>query len=158
MVAADIARLQSADKTFQLLFNGPGPVPSSWQIRYYEDDSAKRFDLMIFVTYVSKDDRVFVLRGSADEKGEELIVANQQAVRAAGIRPRIPDEIPNEPGFCLNHAFIAESTYRSQEMVNVGIFMPSLPDVTFSISSNKDAYADYPKDESRERKRRSSPC
>lgn len=147
MVAADIARLESADKTFELTSNGPGPVPSSWQIRYYEDASAKRFHLLTFVTYVSKDDWVFVLRGSTSAPGEEQSVAAQQAARAAGIRPRAPDEVPAEPGFCLEHAFVADNTYRSQEMINVGIFLPSLPDVTFSISSNKDAYSDYPQEE-----------
>ncbi|WEF32087.1 T6SS immunity protein Tli4 family protein [Pseudoduganella chitinolytica] len=153
MVAKDIARLESARKTFELVFNGPGPVPSSWQIRYYEDHIAKKLDLMMFITYVNKDGRVFILRGAAEEKGEVSVVANQEAVRAASIRPRNPEEVPSEPGFCLDHAFIAESTYRSQEMVNVGIFMPSLPDVTFSISSNKDAYADYPKDEFERKKK-----
>ena len=32
-------------------------------------------------------------------------------------------------------------------MISAGIYLPSLPDVTFSISSNKDAYSDYPKEE-----------
>jgi hypothetical protein len=39
---------------------------------------------------------------------------------------------------------MADNLYSSQEMVNAGIYIPSLPDVTFSISSNKDAYGDYP--------------
>jgi hypothetical protein len=29
-------------------------------------------------------------------------------------------------------------------MVSAGLYLPSLPDVTFSISSNKNAYGDYP--------------
>ncbi len=37
--------------------------------------------------------------------------------------------------------------YDEQEMVNVGIYLPSLSDVTFSINSNKDAYADIDKTE-----------
>ncbi len=147
MVAADIARLGSADKTFEIAFSGPGPIPFSWQIRYYEDDSAKQFHLLTFVTYVNKDDWVFVLRGSTTSQDTEQTVAAQQAARAAGLRPRAPDEVPAEPGFCLEHAFVADNTYRSQEIINVGLFLPSLPDVTFSISSNKDAYGDYPKDE-----------
>ncbi len=32
-------------------------------------------------------------------------------------------------------------------MANAGIRFPSLPDITFSVSSNKDAYGDYPKEE-----------
>lgn len=47
---------------------------------------------------------------------------------------------------------MASSFYGDQEMVNVGIYLPSLPDVTFSISSNKDAYADYTKEEFEKKK------
>ncbi|WP_229415862.1 T6SS immunity protein Tli4 family protein [Pseudoduganella armeniaca] len=147
MAASDIARLESADKTFELVLNGAGPVPSSWQIRYYQNDSAKQFHLLTFITYVNKDDWVFVLRGSTTSQVDEKAVAAQQAARAAGIRPRAANEVPTEPGACLDQAFLADSTYRDQEMINVGLFLPSLPDVTFSISSNKDAYGDYPKDE-----------
>jgi len=39
---------------------------------------------------------------------------------------------------------MASNRYDDQEMVNAGIYIPGLPDVTFSISSNKDAYGDYP--------------
>jgi hypothetical protein len=39
------------------------------------------------------------------------------------------------------------SQYADQEMVNVGIFLPSLPDISFSVSSNKNAYADYSPEE-----------
>jgi hypothetical protein len=42
---------------------------------------------------------------------------------------------------------MASSFYGDQEMISAGIYLPSLPDVTFSISSNKDAYSDYPKEE-----------
>ena len=147
MAALNLARLEGADKTLELVLNGPGPVPSSWQIRYYEGDSAKQFHLLTFVTYVNKEDWVFVLRGSTTSKVDEKAVAAQQAARAAGIRPRARDELPTEPGACLEQAFLADSAYRDQEMINVGLFLPSLPDVTFSISSNKDAYGDYPKEE-----------
>jgi Tle cognate immunity protein 4 C-terminal domain/Tle cognate immunity protein 4 N-terminal domain len=147
MAASDIARLESADKTFELVLNDAGPVPSSWQIRYYEDDSAKRFHLLTFVTYVNKDDWLFILRGSTTSEVDEKTVAAQEAARAAGIRPRAPDEVPTEPGACLENAFLEDNTYGDQEIINAGIFLPSLPDVTFSISSNKDAYGDYPKDE-----------
>ena len=37
--------------------------------------------------------------------------------------------------------------YDDQEMASAGIYLPSLPDVTFSVSSNKDAYADFSKAE-----------
>ena len=51
---------------------------------------------------------------------------------------------PEEPGYCIKHGFMADKLYADQETVSVGVRFPSLPDVTFSISSNKDAYGDYP--------------
>lgn len=145
-VEADIDKLRAQYKTFDLTFNGPGPVPDSWQIRYYEDSASKRFDLHSFTTYVLKKDRIFILLDSAGVKTEDEAVT-RQARLASGLRLRQEDEVPLEPGYCMEHAFVASSDYSDQEMVNVGIFLPSLPDVTFSISSNKDAYADYPKAE-----------
>lgn len=55
---------------------------------------------------------------------------------------RAPDEVPNEPGYCIQHGFINDKLYAEHETVSVGIHLPSFPDVTFSISSNKDAYSD----------------
>ena len=43
--------------------------------------------------------------------------------------------------------------YGDSEQINAGIYLPSLPDVMFSISSNKDAYADYKKAEFEQMKR-----
>ncbi len=51
------------------------------------------------------------------------------------------------PGLCVEHGFMSENQYKYQEIDDVGIYLPSLPDVTFSISSNKDAYGDYPPEE-----------
>lgn len=70
-----------------------------------------------------------------------------EANRAKSLRLRTEDEVPSDEGYCIEHGFMASSFYGHQEMVNVGIHLSSLPDVTFSISSNKDAYADYSKEE-----------
>ena len=48
---------------------------------------------------------------------------------------------------------MAGDQYDDQEMVSAGIYLPSLPDVTFSVGSNKDAYADYKKAEFEQMKR-----
>jgi hypothetical protein len=60
---------------------------------------------------------------------------------------RTEDDVPAEEGYCIDHGFMVSSFYGNQEMISAGIYLPSLPDVTFSISSNKDAYSDYPKEE-----------
>jgi hypothetical protein len=145
-IASDIAKLRAQESTFDLTFNGPGPVPGSWQIRYYEDDTAKQFDLHFFVTYVNKGNLIFILRGATDEKGQDDEMAARESLRATNLRLRSDDEVPQDPGFCLEHAFIASSDYRFQEIVNVGVYFPSHPDISFSFNSNKDAYGDYSKE------------
>jgi hypothetical protein len=138
-----IAKLKRANSTADITYNGPGPIDDSWQLRYYESESAKKFALYFFETYISKGDLTFVL-GDATEDGEtESTVIARQLAKAKSLRLRAPEEIPAEPGFCIEHGFMAGDRYGDQEQVNAGIYLPSVPDVTFSVSSNKDAYADY---------------
>ena len=148
-----IAKLKRANSTADITYNGLGPIDDSWQLRYYESESAKRFTLYFFETYISKGDLTFVL-GDATEDGEtESTVIARQFAKAKSVRLRAPEEIPAEPGFCIEHGFMAGDWYGDQERVNAGIYLPSVPDVTFSISSNKDAYADYDKAEFEQMKR-----
>jgi hypothetical protein len=142
-VVLDIERLRTNDKTSEITYNHEGPVAGSWQIRYYENETAKESGLHFFTTYVNKGDFTFILGDSLNGGTEEAAAARQTAL-AKSIRLRSSDEVPNDPGFCVQHGFIADNLYARQEMVNAGIYLPSLPDVTFSISSNKDAYGDYP--------------
>jgi hypothetical protein len=152
-VEEKIASLKRAADTADIKYSGPGPIDDSWQIRYYEDDLSKKYDLYFFNTYVSKGNHTFFL-GDATEKGEsESTVVARQLSKAKSLRLRAAEEIPVEPGFCIEHGFMSGNQYDDQEMVNAGIYLPSLPDVTFSVSSNKDAYADYKKDEFEKMKR-----
>jgi hypothetical protein len=141
------ASLKRSADTADVKYIGPGPIDNSWQIRYYEDDLSKKYELYFFNTYVSKDNLTFVL-GDATEKGEsESTVVARQLGKANRLRLRGAEEVPAEPGFCIEHGFMLGDQYDDQEMVNAGIYLPSLPDVTFSVSSNKDAYADIDKAE-----------
>lgn len=146
-VNADISKLKSDDDTADITYNKEGPVAGSWQIRYYDGETAKKYGLHFFNTYVNKGNLTFILGGSVDDRETEESAAAREAVRAGSLRLRAPDEVPREPGYCIKHAFMPDSLYSSQEMVSAGIYIPSLPDVTFSISSNKDAYGDYPPEE-----------
>ena len=47
--------------------------------------------------------------------------------------------VPREPGVCIDGAFIHEPTHRFQEIMSSGFVFPSLPDVHFSVLSNKNA-------------------
>jgi hypothetical protein len=146
-VAADIAKLKFKKNDADITYNDIGPVEDSWQIRYYESESAKKFNLHLFNTYVAKGDYFFLLGGEIDDGQTEDQALAREASRAQNVRLRAEDDIPPEPGYCVQRGFMGTSAYNNQEIVNVGIYLPSLPDVTFSISSNKDAYADYPKAE-----------
>jgi hypothetical protein len=143
----DINKLKEDDKTVEITHNHAGPVENSWQIRYYPGKNAKSVGLYFFNTYINKGDLTFALSG-AIEKGEtEETAASRETVRAKSLRLRTPDEIPTEPGYCIEHGFMTGATYNDQEMVSVGIVIPSIPDVSFSVSSNKDAYGDYTPEE-----------
>ncbi|MDP3672082.1 MAG: T6SS immunity protein Tli4 family protein [Telluria sp.] len=144
-VAADIAKIKWDDATAEIKYNGNGPVEESWQIRYYTDKFAKKYDSLFFRTYVQKRDLTFVYGGAIRDRNdnEESAVARQKTL-ASHLRLRDPDEVPDIPGFCIEHGFIYEKSYSDQETASAGIYLPSLPDVTFSMSSNKNAYGDYP--------------
>jgi hypothetical protein len=142
-VAADIAAIKEKNWTAEITYNQAGPVDASWQIRYYESETAKEYNLHFFNTYVTKGDLTFILGGSIEKGQTEQIASVRQAEIAKSLRLRKPDEIPKEPGYCIEHAFMADKLYADQETVSVGIYLPSLPDVKFWINSNKDAYADF---------------
>ena len=152
MVAKHIAKLKYADDDADITYNSHGPIDGSWQIRYYEDEAARRFHLHFFNTYVNKGNLIFLLGGAVEEGESEEQAVAREATRAKSLRLRREDDVPPEEGYCIEHGFMASSFYGDQEMVNIGIHLPSLPDVTFSISSNKDAYADYPKEEFEKKK------
>jgi len=142
----DIEKLKEDDRTVEFTYNQAGPIENSWQIRYYPGKNAKSEGLYFFDTYIRKGDLTFVLGGSLKDETEEA-AAFREAMRAKSLRVRAPDEIPTEPGYCIEHGFMTGIYYKDQEMVNAGITIPSLPDVTFSISSNKNAYGDYTPEE-----------
>ncbi len=58
---------------------------------------------------------------------------------AANLHARDPREQPREPGVCLDAGFIADDSGKFQEIFGVGLRFPGWPDVSFSVSSNKDA-------------------
>jgi hypothetical protein len=143
----EIEKLKENNKNVNITFNQKGPIENSWQIRYYPGKNAKSVGLYLFNTYVNKGDVTFVFGGAVKKNETEETAALREATRAKSLRLRTPDEVPTEPGYCIEHGFMTNAFYGEQEMVSVGIYLPSLPDITFSISSNKDAYSGYPKQE-----------
>jgi hypothetical protein len=129
----------------EVVYNGKGPVDDTWQLRYYESYVAKEMKMLLFWTYIVKDGHIFRIGEMMSDGATEEEVAARQAALVKRFRLRAENEVPSEPGICTQYGFIAQSTYDDQEMVNAGIYLPSLPDVSFSVSSNKDAYSDYDK-------------
>lgn len=144
-VVRDVAEIKLGNNGAEITYNGAGPVEESWQLRYYDGKAAKVDGSLSFKTYLTKGVLTFIFGGSMrDEPDNEQSAAARQAQLANNFRLRGAAEIPNEPGFCIEHGFVADNLYADQETASAGIYLPSFPDVTFSISSNKDAYSDYP--------------
>lgn len=142
-IKEEIEKIKWTDETADFTYNNKGPIEGSWQFRYYEDELAKKYKLHFFRTFVTKDDFTFIMGDSVRNGESESSTEARQFVRAKSIRIRHPKEIPHDPGLCVEHGFLAENNYAEQEIDNVGLYLPSFPDMTFSISSNKDAYGDY---------------
>ncbi|MGK5050436.1 T6SS immunity protein Tli4 family protein [Janthinobacterium sp. RB2P8] len=140
----DLKKIRSLNISPEIIYNGNGPIENSWQLRYYNSKSAKEDNFIIYRTLINKGNFIFAIGDAVDNGDTERATAERQFLQAKSLRLRATEEIPVTPGLCVEHGFISENQYKYQEIDDVGIFLPSLPDVTFSISSNKDAYGDYP--------------
>jgi len=142
-IKEEIEKIKWTDETADFTYNDKGPIEGSWQFRYYEDELSKKYKLHFFRTFVTKDDFTFIMGDSVRNGESQSATEARQFIKANGIRIRQPEEIPQDPGLCVEHGFLAKNNYAEQEIDDVGLYLPSFPDITFSISSNKDAYGDY---------------
>ena len=143
-IAEEIAKIKKNDPASEITYNGKVPIENSWQLQYYDGEFSKEDGRLTFKTYIIKEKYIFILDGST-RKGETIADSiENQMIRANNLRLRKEKEVPNEPGYCVKHGFMSDNKYESQEMADAGLYFPSLPDVTFSITSNKNAYGDYP--------------
>ncbi|WP_251373793.1 T6SS immunity protein Tli4 family protein [Janthinobacterium sp. JC611] len=143
-IAEDIRKIKTSDSSSEIIYNGNGPIENSWQFHYFENKFSKEDGDVFFRTYINKGEITFGLSGSIPKGGTVTSAVATQSTRANSLRLREKDEIPAEPGHCLEGGFMGDSNYNDQEMADAGLYFPSFPDVTFSITSNKDAYGDYP--------------
>lgn len=150
-------RLKWEEPTAEISYSGPGPVANSWQVRYFEDKYNKVRNTLFFETYLGNGEITFVLNDSIAQGETEDTVISRQFARAKSLRPRTALEMPTEAGFCIEQGFIPSEQYGDSEKINAGIYLPSLPDVTFSINSNQNAYMDYSKAEYEKIKREELP-
>lgn len=129
-IAEDIADIRSKNRTAEIVHSNKGPVPDSWQIRFYSSAAGKKLDNLGAITYLNKGELSFIYRMG------DLPMSTYVA---QSIHLRSPEAVPTTPGFCIDHGFIADDRYADQETIQAGIYLPSLPDVTFSVYSNKNA-------------------
>ena len=121
-----------------------GPVPNSLVQRYFASPYLKSVGGEGIISFVPAGNHVFEFGwGSGDEESAEKIVS-QSADIARNLRARENAEVPKGPGVCINLGFIAETTGKFQEIFSAGVHFPSLPDVIFSVMSNKNASTDGP--------------
>jgi hypothetical protein len=120
------------------------PYPGSWTISFWESDSAKEVGVEDVWAYLSAPPHGFMMNSStANSEGRTLdVIKKRLRYVATNLRARQPDEVPAEPGVCLDLGFIKDDSGKFQEEFSIGFRFPSLPDVSFSISSNKDARRD----------------
>ena len=144
LIEEEIEKIKKSGPDSEIKYNGKGPVENSWQLQYYDGELSKEGGWLIFKTYILKGNHIFILDGSTRKNETIAESIENQMVRANNLRLREINEVPKEPGYCVEHGFMSDDKYESQEMADAGLYFPSLPDVTFSITSNKNAYGDYP--------------
>ena len=118
-----------------------GPVRSSKYMWFYDMDYARRADLRILRGAVTVGSTIYLYRGMTIPR--EGISADtlfhRMSTLMRGMRAWDGASVPREPGVCIDGAFIHEPTHRFQEIMSSGFVFPSLPDVHFSVMSNKNA-------------------
>jgi len=124
-----------------------GPVNGSRVLLFREDETATY--VMRILGYLNVPPHAFIYKTATVGKsifsaGESTVETEMQELTyvANNLRARQPDEVPAEPGVCLDLGFIKDDSGKFQEEFSIGFRFPSLPDVSFSISSNKDARRD----------------
>ena len=116
-----------------------GPTPGSWLLSYWEDKIAKKVELQNITGFLAAGPHGFIYPDqTGDEETPNDVLKNITYV-ATHLRARDPNEVPTDPGVCLDVGFIADDSGKFQEIFGIGLRFPELPDASFSVSSNKDA-------------------
>jgi hypothetical protein len=121
-----------------------GPVQNSLVQRYFASPYLKSVGGEGIISFVPAGNHVFEFGwGSGDEESADQIIRQSTDI-ARNLRARDNAEVPKGPGVCIDLGFIAETTGKFQEIFSAGVHFPSLPDVSFSVMSNKNASTDGP--------------
>ena len=118
-----------------------GPARNSKFIWYYEDEFDSEDDTRMLDGAIRVGSSVYLYEGMA-AKMEQMppqTLFERMTALMRGMRVWDDRSVPREPGVCIDGAFIHEPTHRFQEIMSSGFTFPSMPDVHFSVFSNKNA-------------------
>jgi len=119
--------LKKPDSMFGKVVNGAAP---NQRIVFGAGKSEGSFYSIESFQRVGSD--IYVQRTTA--YGDEYRQAiGQLNLISTKIRPRAEDELPDEPGICLDGAFISEPSAPIYEAVALGVRLHQFPDVHFSL-------------------------
>ena len=131
MAEAYRSRIITANRTAEITYFGPGPTSTSLQVRSFENLNAK--------VYGDEDAYTFVTAGPHLYEWSGARTISKLVLQ---LRSRDNSEVPTAPGVCIDHGFVADASGDFQEIFGAGIRLPSIPDVSFSVDSNKKASVD----------------
>ncbi len=127
-----------AEKSSEIL---EGPVAGSQYFWFFGDSFERKKGVIRLDGAAPVGSFLYLFEGLASpyEKiaPEDLFQRMTDLMR--GMRAWDGKSVPREPGVCIEGAFIHEPTYRFQEIMSSGFAFPSMPDVHFSVMSNKNA-------------------
>lgn len=144
--AKELTGKKFRDKTTPYLRGINSPTSDSWTILWSDGDAGKKVGIDEFLLFIRSEQHAYSFQtSSAPSEGRNFLSETDKINHIANhLRARSPDEIPTEPGVCLDLGFIADDTGRYQEIFGIGFRFPSLPDVSLSLSSNKDGQTPEP--------------
>ena len=138
--ATQLEKIPHEEESGSLLRNSiDGPTPGSRVLQFRATSTATR--VMDVWAYHNAPPQAFLYKtGTAPSEGRTLDTEMREITYVAThLRPRDPSDIPTDPGVCLDVGFIADDSGKFQEIFGVGLRFAEWPDVSFSVSSNKDA-------------------
>ena len=141
---AYIAKLRQDDDDIEVTYVGSGVTPSSLQIRFFAGAFLKRKGAQGIRNFDQIEDHVFEYGWGSGKGVSTDQIMKRMAEISRNLRVRDNAEVPKEPGVCIDEGFIADNSSNDQEIFGAGISLPSIPDVRFSIMSNKNASTEGP--------------
>ena len=111
-------------------------IPQCKSVLYWDDDWSEKGPLVEADDYFLKDGVLYESSGAirSDPAEQEAYLQRYQR-NILALRARKPDEIPSEPGCCIDGAILLDGPDREYfEIVMASVFWPERPDVRFHFT------------------------